>query len=101
MGLRRPKKIFIFLSTVPHINSSLSVLYFPKRLKHRGIILHIPRSTKVSVTLSELAPPAPLTQASVSPPWNPGGGGGNTRLRGGGGQVDDWRESLALCLGLQ
>ena len=42
----------------------------------------------------------PLPSACVSPPfWNQRWGG-NTRMRvkGGGANSDDWRESLALCL---
>jgi hypothetical protein len=54
-------------------------------------------STRVSVPSSELAPPPPLPQASVSPPWNQWGGGGATLACGereGGANSDDWRESL-------
>ncbi len=36
--------------------------------------LYIPRVPECFS--SEFAPPAPLTQASVSPPWNQGGRGG-------------------------
>ncbi len=53
----------------------------------------------MSVPLSELAPPAP--SPSVSPPWNQSGRGGQHSLAGewaGGVNLDDWRESLALCL---
>jgi hypothetical protein len=56
----------------------------------------------VSVPSSELAPPSPLPQGSVSHPLEPkGGGGGQHSLAGegvGGAYSNDWRESLALCL---
>jgi hypothetical protein len=49
----------------------------------------------LSVPSSELGPPTPPSQASVSSPWNQRGG---ATLACGGPNLDDWRESLALCL---
>jgi hypothetical protein len=84
------------------ISSSMRVL-------QRSVVLQLERlyctlSTRVSVSSSELVPPAPFPQASVSSPPPPGttGEGDNNRLRGegaGGANSDDWRESLALICG--
>ncbi len=49
-----------------------------------------------------LGTPPPRPRASLSPPLGPKGGRSNTpfRVRGvGGPNSDDWKESLALCVG--
>jgi hypothetical protein len=54
----------------------------------------------MSVPSSELGPPSPPPQASVSPSLDPKGGGGQHSLAGegvGGPNSEHWTESLALC----
>ncbi len=56
--------------------------------------------TRVPVPSSELAPPAPSPPSECVPPLEPRGGGQHSlAVEGAGGaNLDDWRESLALCL---
>jgi hypothetical protein len=70
-----------------------------KGLEGLYIICTIPRVPYSVCTSSELAPPLPLPQASVSPLLGTKGGTTLACGRGAGGaNSDDWRESLALCL---
>jgi hypothetical protein len=98
----RGKKLSLFL----HVCTKIFVFSFTTQkkrglytLKRRGII-HIPEYQSVC-SLVRIGSPAPLPQASVSPSWNQREGGQHS-LAGkgvGGASSDDWRESLALCIG--
>ncbi len=67
------------------------------RYQHRGIILYLEYGTRVSVSSSELATPAPSPASECVPPGTKGGGQHSLVGKGAGGaNSDDWRESLAL-----